>query len=95
MQTDEKRKSAVMKVSIPILFIAAAIFLFRFSPAKQCLTTEQLGLFLESAGVWAPMMFVFIDAAGMCLFLPGTLLTAVGPPFSDPIGGSCMFGWGL
>jgi uncharacterized membrane protein YdjX (TVP38/TMEM64 family) len=87
MQTDEKRKSAVMKVSILILFIAAAIYLVRFSPAKQYLTTEQMGLFLESAGVWAPMMFMFNYAAGVCLFLPGTLLTAVGAAIFGPYWG--------
>jgi uncharacterized membrane protein YdjX (TVP38/TMEM64 family) len=87
MQANEKNKSALVKVSILILFIAAAIYLVRFSPAKQYLTTEQFGLFLESAGVWAPLMFVFIYAAGVCLFLPGTLLTAMGAALFGPYWG--------
>jgi uncharacterized membrane protein YdjX (TVP38/TMEM64 family) len=87
MQTNEKKKSALVKVSILILFIAAAIYLVRFSPAKHYLTTEQLGLFLESAGLWAPLVFVFIYAAGVCLFLPGTLLTAMGAALFGPYRG--------
>ncbi len=87
MQTDEKRKSALMKVSILILFVVAAIYLVRFSPAKQYLTAEQLGLFLKAAGIWAPLAFVFIYAAGVCLFLPGTLLTALGAAIFGPYWG--------
>ncbi|RPJ15961.1 MAG: TVP38/TMEM64 family protein, partial [Desulfobacteraceae bacterium] len=61
--------------------------LVRFSPAKQYLTTEQLGLFLDSAGIWAPLMFVLIYAAGVCLFIPGTLLTALGAAVFGPYWG--------
>ena len=87
MKADKKKKSMVMKVSILILFIAAAIYLVRFSAAKQYLTTEQLRIFLEAAGVWAPMMFLFVYAIGVCLFLPGTLLTAVGAAIFGPYWG--------
>ena len=87
MQTDEKKKKALVKISILLLFIAAAIYLVRFSPAKQYLTTEQLGLFLKTAGLWAPLAFVFIYAAGVCLFLPGTLLTAMGAALFGPYWG--------
>jgi uncharacterized membrane protein YdjX (TVP38/TMEM64 family) len=87
MQADEKKKSALVKVAILFLFIAAAIYLVRFSPAQRFLTIEQLGLFLDSAGVWAPLMFVFLYAAGVCLFLPGTLLTAMGAALFGPYWG--------
>jgi uncharacterized membrane protein YdjX (TVP38/TMEM64 family) len=33
---------------------------------------------VEGTGLWAPLVFVFLYAAGVCLFLPGTLLTALG-----------------
>jgi len=67
-----------------MLFIIAAVFLVRFSPAKEYLTAKQLGLFLASAGFWAPLLFVFIYAGGVCLFLPGTLLTALGAAIFGP-----------
>jgi uncharacterized membrane protein YdjX (TVP38/TMEM64 family) len=74
----KNRKNAVMKAIILLLFIVAAIFLVRFTPIKNYLTAEALGRFLESAGFWAPIIFIFIYAAGVCFFLPGTLLTGLG-----------------
>nr|CBX31320.1 hypothetical protein N47_E48320 [uncultured Desulfobacterium sp.] len=59
----------------------------RFSPAKEYFTARQIGLFLTSAGFWAPLMFVVIYAAGVCLFLPGTLLTAIGAAVFGPYWG--------
>ena len=76
--TPKNRKNAVMKAIILLLFIVAAIFLVRFTPIKNYLTAEALGRFLESAGFWAPIIFIFIYAAGVCFFLPGTLLTGLG-----------------
>lgn len=85
MQTS--KKTALVKVSLLILFIGVSIYLVRFSPARQYFTSEQLGLVLEAAGFWAPLLFVFIYAAGICLFLPGTLLTALGAAIFGPYWG--------
>jgi uncharacterized membrane protein YdjX (TVP38/TMEM64 family) len=76
--TSKKRKSAVMKAIFLLLFIVAAILLVRFTPIKSYLSAESLGRSLEAAGFWAPLIFIFIYAAGVCLFLPGTLLTGLG-----------------
>ena len=73
-----KRKKAMVKASIFGVFVILAIYVVKFSPAKGYLTVEALGNFLDSAGFWAPLAFVFIYAAGVCLFLPGTLLTGLG-----------------
>jgi uncharacterized membrane protein YdjX (TVP38/TMEM64 family) len=74
----KSRKKAVMKAIILFIFIVAAILLLRFTPIKNYLTAEALGRFLESAGFWAPLIFILIYTAGVCLFLPGTLLTGLG-----------------
>ena len=74
----KNRRKAVMKAIILLIFIAVAIFLVRFTPIKNYLTAEALGRFLESAGFWAPLIFILIYTAGVCLFLPGTLLTGLG-----------------
>ena len=73
-----KRKNAVVKAIILLVFIVAAIFLVRFTPIKDYLNAESLGRFLESVGFWAPFIFIIIYAVGVCLFLPGTLLTGLG-----------------
>jgi uncharacterized membrane protein YdjX (TVP38/TMEM64 family) len=44
-------------------------------------------LVLEAAGFWAPLLCVFIYAAGVCLFLPGTFLTALGAAIFGPYWG--------
>ena len=72
------RKKAVIKAIFLLIFIVVAIFLVRFTPARNYLTAEALGQFLETAGFWAPLFFIFIYAAGVCMFLPGTLLTGLG-----------------
>ena len=74
----KNRSKAVMKAAFLLIFIVAAVFLLRFTPIKNYLTAEALGHFLESAGFWAPLIFILIYTAGVCLFLPGTLLTGLG-----------------
>ena len=55
-----------------------AIYIVRFTSVKAFLTREALNDFLNAAGFWAPLLFIFVYAAGVCLFVPGTLLTALG-----------------
>jgi uncharacterized membrane protein YdjX (TVP38/TMEM64 family) len=71
-------RKAVIKAIFLLIFIVAAILLLRFTPIKSYLTAEALGGFLESAGFWAPLIFILIYTTGVCLFLPGTLLTGLG-----------------
>jgi uncharacterized membrane protein YdjX (TVP38/TMEM64 family) len=78
---------AVVKVSILVAFIIGAVALVRFTPIRGYLTAETLGRFLETAGFWAPLVFVVIYAGGVCLFLPGTLLTALGAAIFGPYRG--------
>lgn len=86
-QGNDKKGSALVKMVLLVMFIAAAIYLVRFSPVKQYLTAQQLGVFLESIGFWAPLMFVVVYVVGVCLFLPGTLLTAMGAAIFGPYWG--------
>lgn len=69
---------AVLKAGLFLLFIVAAIGLVRYSPLKAYLTAEALQQFLDAAGLWAPVVFMIVYAAGVCLFIPGTLLTGLG-----------------
>ena len=95
------KNSALVKMALLVILIVAAIYLVRFSPARQYLTAQQLGLFLNSVGIWAPVMFVIVYVVGVCLFLPGTLLTAMGAAIFGPYWGflyvwvGAMIGAGL
>ena len=76
--TSKGRSKALVKAAVFLAFIIAAILFVRFTPLKAYLTAEALGRFLDVAGWWAPVVFICIYAAGVCLFLPGTLLTGLG-----------------
>lgn len=73
-----KQPKAVVKAIILTAFIAGAILLIRFTPVKTYLTAEELSRFLETVGFWAPLVYIAFYSLGVCLFVPGTLLTGLG-----------------
>ena len=77
----------MIKASVLLAFVIGAITLVRFAPVKEVFTRETLGRFLESAGFWAPLVFILLYTAGICLFVPGTLLTALGAAIFGPYSG--------
>lgn len=87
------RSSATVKAVALVIFIVAVIILVRFTPIKDYLTAESLGQFLDKAGFWAPFLFMLIYAGGVCLFLPGTLLTGLGAAIFGPYWGF-LYVWG-
>lgn len=82
-----RNTSAVVKAIIFLAFIVGAIILIRFTPAKHYLTAETLGRFLDASGFWAPLIYMALYALGVCLFLPGTLLTGIGAAIFGPYWG--------
>lgn len=80
-------RKAIMKAVALVIFIILAVCIIRFTPVKNLLTREVLGSFLEAAGFWAPLIFMLIYTAGICLFVPGTLLTALGAAIFGPYWG--------
>ena len=72
------RNKAMIKAFVFVAFVIMAIYIVKFTPVKGYLTAEALRNFLNTAGLWAPLVFVFVYAAGVCLFVPGTLLTGIG-----------------
>ena len=73
-----RSKKAMIKAFMFVAFVIMAIYIVKFTPVKGYLTAEALGNFLNTEGLWAPLAFVFVYAAGVCLFVPGTLLTGIG-----------------
>ncbi|MGP8052084.1 MAG: TVP38/TMEM64 family protein [Desulfobaccales bacterium] len=87
MQTGKFRRGALMKASLLLIFIVAAVLIVRFSGLSELLTVEKLRTLLAAAGIWAPLAFVLIYALGVCLFIPATLLTALGAAIFGPYWG--------
>ncbi len=86
-QSSGRSKKAILKALIFTAFILAAIYSVRFTPVKEFLTQESLRRLLEEAGFWAPLIYIWIYATGICLFVPGTLLTAIGAAIFGPYWG--------
>jgi uncharacterized membrane protein YdjX (TVP38/TMEM64 family) len=78
LKKPKKNSKAAIKAIILVAFIIVAIFLIRYTSIKNYLTPEELSRFLETAGFWAPLIYIAIYIVGVCLFLPGTLLTGLG-----------------
>jgi uncharacterized membrane protein YdjX (TVP38/TMEM64 family) len=78
---------AKIKALALLTFIVLAIALIRLTPIKTYLTPEGLGVFLSSAGWWAPPLYILVYAVGICLFIPGTLLTGLGAAIFGPYWG--------
>jgi uncharacterized membrane protein YdjX (TVP38/TMEM64 family) len=81
------RRKAVIKASILVTFIIVAISIIRFTPAKEFFTQKVLSEFLDRAGFWAPLVFMLVYIIGVSLFVPGTLLTALGAALFGPYWG--------
>ena len=77
-QSAKSSGKALIKAGVLVVFIVVAITVVRYTPVKEYLNPEALGRFLDDAGFWGPVVFMFIYAVGVCLFLPGTLLTGLG-----------------
>lgn len=71
------RKKGIIKVSILLGLIMAAVYIIPSPTARCYLSAEVVGRFLAWAGLWAPVVCMMIYAVGVCLFLPGTLLTGL------------------
>jgi uncharacterized membrane protein YdjX (TVP38/TMEM64 family) len=81
------RRRTLLKALSFVLFIITAISIVRFTPVREFVTQESLRRLLEEAGFWAPLIYIVIYAAGICFFVPGTLLTAIGAAIFGPYWG--------
>ena len=83
---------AWIKAFALVAFVVVAIVAVRYTPVRDYLDVKSLGEILDRAGLWAPLVFIVIYAAGVCLFVPGTLLTAIGGAIFGPYWGF-VFVW--
>ena len=68
-----------------MVFILVAIAVARFTPIREYLSADALGTSAESnGGLWAPVAYMVAYGVGVCLFLPGILLTGLGAAIFGP-----------
>jgi uncharacterized membrane protein YdjX (TVP38/TMEM64 family) len=81
------RGGAVLKALLFLTFIIAAVYTIRYTPAKDFFTQQSLGKFLGQAGFCAPLVFILVYAAAVCMFVPGSVVTALGAALFGPYWG--------
>ncbi len=84
---ENNRKAAIIKALFLAAFILAAVFVFRFTPLREWLTLDKMKRFLDTSGSFAPFIFILIYTLGIFLFVPGTLITALGAAIFGPYWG--------
>ncbi len=67
-------KRALIKFLGLIAFGTVALCLYRFTALKEVVTPENLESILERSGFWAPVVFMAIEAAGITLFFPASIM---------------------
>jgi uncharacterized membrane protein YdjX (TVP38/TMEM64 family) len=82
-----KKSKALIKALVFVGFIITAVMVVRYTPVRNYLTAEVLSSFLQNLGYWAPLVYIILYAVGVCLFVPGTLLTGLGAAIFGPYWG--------
>ena len=91
-QTKKNSILVLVKALILVAFIVFTVCLFRITPAKNFLTPEFLGHFVEEAGFWGPLLFVLIFAVSICLFVPASIPALLGATIFGAHWGF-LYGW--
>jgi len=78
MSAPVTKKGGAAKAAVLVLFLVGAVLLFRYTSLREWLDPQRLRELVASFGVWSPLIFILIYAAGICLFLPATLFTGLG-----------------
>jgi uncharacterized membrane protein YdjX (TVP38/TMEM64 family) len=73
----EGHRARWLKGVFLLAFLAAAVAAVRWPPVRDWLAPEALERLIAQAGPWAPLAFVLTYVAGVCLFVPATVLTAM------------------
>ena len=68
MNSDKKSSAPKIKAFLFVIFIIAVTLLFRFTPLKEYLHPQALKDLFASSGSFAPFLFIFAYATGVCLY---------------------------
>ena len=89
-EVSKTKSKIIIKAAILVAFIITAILVVQFTSLKSYLTAEKLSGLKASLGWWGPLAFVGLYAAGICIFVPGTLLTGLGGALFGPYLGTVV-----
>jgi len=86
------RRTAAVKAVILLLFGIAATVVVRYPPVREYLNPNSLAALLDAAGFWAPLAYILLFIAGVCLFVPGVVLVSLGAAIFGTFYGF-LYGW--
>jgi uncharacterized membrane protein YdjX (TVP38/TMEM64 family) len=89
-EVSKSKSKIIIKAVILVAFIVTAILVVQFTPLKDYLTQEKLTGLKDALGWWGPLAFIVMYAVGICIFLPGTLLTGLGGALFGPYLGTVV-----
>ncbi len=72
------------------LVTALALLLVVVWQWKDEINQQQIELWIEQAGIWAPILFIALYAVATVLFMPGMVLTLAGGALFGPIFGALI-----
>jgi len=84
--TTKSRMGAIIKAFVFVVFIAAAIYVIRFTPVKEFFTQAALTNFLESAACGLPCFLFLCMPWGYVCLCQGLCSLSLGRPSSVLIG---------
>lgn len=72
------KKYLWVRLLVGVMLIATVLIGFKFTPIASWIEPENLRLFKEQAGIFAPLGFIVIYAIATIFAVPGTILTLSG-----------------
>ena len=67
-------RNALTKFLGLIVLAAGAFSLYRFTSLREVITPQVLEAILDGSGLWAPVVFMMLEAAAITLFVPASIL---------------------
>jgi len=67
-------RNALTKFLGLIVLAAGAVSLYRFTSLKLVMTPQALEAIVDRSGLWAPVVFMILEAAAITLFVPASIL---------------------
>ncbi len=85
--TNGTERRSKIKALILMASLILVLLVFRFTPLQEYFSPHYIQNVADQAGFWAPIVFILLYAAGICLFIPGVVLTGVGAVIFGPYWG--------
>lgn len=70
--------AAIIKFAILAALVLSGILVLRFTGLKEMVNLEEVGRLVRACGLWAPVVFIVVEAVAICLFVPASIMIVLG-----------------